>query len=313
MSRLIQSIILFVIMAVVIFGLIGLMPGDPVDLMISSNPHMTAEDAARLRAQYGLDQPFVTRFGHWAAAALAGDLGYSRLFSQPVVNIIAERLPYSLLLMGGALLLGLLIAIPLGLLAAYRAHHGLDRAINLFCYFGISLPTFWLAMLLILLFSVQLGWLPANSSAIIESSDWTDKIRALILPLITLALGLAATYTRYLRSALLEITQQDFMRTARAKGLTKFAALVHHGLRHGLLPLVTLIGIECGALFSGALITETLFSWPGMGRLIYEAIMGNDYQLALAALLIGVAMTLAGNALADLATKRLDPRIEAAS
>jgi peptide/nickel transport system permease protein len=308
--RLLHSLILLGLMALIIFGLIGLMPGDPVDLMISGNPHMTPEDAARLRAHYGLDQPLLSRFGHWVGDALRGELGYSRLFSQPVGDVILQRLPYTLLLMGSALLLAIMLAVPLGLLAVHRHGRWPDRLISVVCMAGISTPTFWLALLLLLLFSVQLGWLPANSSAIAESGSLADKARALIMPLLTLTLGLTASYTRYLRAALLEVTQQDFMRTARAKGLTRFAALTRHALRHGLLPLVTLVGIEFGSLLSGALITETLFSWPGMGRLIYEAIMGNDYNLALVALLLGVAMTLLGNALADVVARRLDPRME---
>lgn len=310
MQRLFHSLILFAIMAVVIYGLIGLMPGDPVDLMISGNPHMTPEDAVRLRAQYGLDQPLLMRFGHWALDALRGELGYSRLFSQPVGEVIVSRLPYTILLMGSALTLALMLALPSGLLAAYNNGRWPDRLISLGCMIGISTPTFWLALVLMLLFSVQLGWLPANSSAVAESTDLGAKLKALIMPLLTLTLGLTATYTRYLRAALLEAAQQDFMRTARAKGLTPFAALTRHALHHGILPLITLVGIEFGSLLSGALITETLFSWPGMGRLIYEAIMGNDYNLALVALLLGVAMTLLGNALADSAVRRLDPRVE---
>ena len=308
-ARLFQSLLILLVMAFVIYGLIGLMPGDPITLMINSNPHMTAADAARLRALYGLDQPLLGRFWHWLLAALQGELGYSRLFSQPVGTVIMARLPYSLLLMGCSLILALLLALPLAVVAAYQPNSKLDALINLACFTGVSLPAFWLAILLILLFSVTLGWLPANSSDVEQAPELLSKLRAMIMPVLTLTVASCGTYTRYLRAALLEVAQQDFMRTARAKGLSAFGALWRHGLRHALLPLVTLVGIELGNLFSGALITETMFGWPGMGRLIYDAIMGNDYNLALAALLLATAMTLVGNLLADLVYRRIDPRL----
>ncbi|MEI6556952.1 MAG: ABC transporter permease [Rhodospirillaceae bacterium] len=298
--RLLQALAVLAVMSFIVHGLIGLMPGDPIDLMISGNPRLTAADAQHLRTLYGLDLPLWQRYLNWLAALAGGDLGYSRLYHQPVAEVLLPRLANTLLLMGSSLVLALAVAVPAGVLAARRAGSALDTAINLACFAGISLPPFWLALVLMLVFAVGLGWLPAGGMG---------SAAHMVLPVATLTLAGIAGYTRYVRAAMREVLHHDYIRTARAKGLTERRVVWCHALPGALIPVVTIIGLEFGGLFSGALITETMFGWQGMGKLIYDSIMGNDTNVALVTLLLATAMTLLGNLLADLAYAELDPRI----
>lgn len=304
--RLSGSLLVLAIMSLVVFLLIGLMPGDPVDLMIAGNPNLTPADTARLRALYGLDQPLLERYLAWAGQALSGDFGWSRGFSRPALEILGMALGNTLRLLLPALLLALAVAVPLGLLAAARPRGLTDRAAETLAVFSLSVPTFWLALLLIYLFAVELRWLPAGGSG--DGSVW-GGITALVLPVVTLALGSLGHFLRFMRAGAGEALTQDWVRTARAKGVSRPRLLWRHVLPAASLPLVTLLGLSVGALFSGALVTEILFRQLGMGRVIYDAILGNDYNLALAGLLVATAATLLGNLLADLAYARLDPRI----
>jgi peptide/nickel transport system permease protein len=285
------------------------MPGDPIDLMRSSDPRMSAADAARLKALYGLDQPLLLRYAGWARQALAGDLGYSRLFSVPVWGALLPRLGNSLMLMLPSFVLAFALALGLGTAAARRPGSRLDAAVNLFCFAGISLPTFWLALILILVFAAGLGWLPASGIATAGINDAADRLRHLVLPVATLTLVSAASYTRYVRAAMREALAQDHIRTARAKGASEARVVLHHALRSALVPVTTILALSFGGLVSGALVTETMFGYPGMGKLIFDAVMGNDYNLALAALLLAAAVTMAANLAADLAYAWLDPRV----
>jgi peptide/nickel transport system permease protein len=309
-GRLLQTVLVLLLLSAATYGLLGLMPGDPVDLMAGANPDITTEDIARLKALYGLDRPVWERYLTWLSAALEGDFGYSRLYAQPVLDIVAARLPTTILLIGISLVLALAIALPAALVAARNPGGLVDRAINLVCFAGVSLPPFWLALLLIILFAVTLGWLPAGGmSSASGEGGVLDRIRHLILPVMTLSAATVAAYTRHLRSALIEVLEEDYIRTARAKGVSETRLMTRHALRNALLPVVTLIGLDLGSLVSGALITETMFSQLGMGKTIYDAVMGNDYNLALIGLLVAAAATLVGNLAADLAYARLDPRI----
>jgi len=285
------------------------MPGDPIDLMRSSDPRMSAADATRLKALYGLDQPLLLRYAGWARQALAGDLGYSRLFSVPVWGALLPRLGNSLMLMLPSFVLAFALALGLGTAAARRPGSRLDAAVNLFCFAGISLPTFWLALILILVFAAGLGWLPASGIATAGINDAADRLRHLVLPVATLTLVSAASYTRYVRAAMREALAQDHIRTARAKGASEARVVLHHALRSALVPVTTILALSFGGLVSGALVTETMFGYPGMGKLIFDAVMGNDYNLALAALLLAAAVTMAANLAADLAYAWLDPRV----
>ena len=313
-DRLLQSLIVLAVMSFVIYWLIGLMPGDPIDLMISADPRLTPEDAARLRALYGLDRPIVERYLAWIVTALSGDLGFSRLYAKPVLGVLGPALANTALLMGTSFALALAIALPAGILAAVRQSTRLDYAINFAAFAGISLPSFWLALLLIAVFSVMFGILPAGGVPEIEggiagNSFWQGA-RYLVLPVATVTLVTIGDYIRYMRAEMIQTLRHDYIRTARAKGASKMRVVLVHALRNALIPVVTIVALDFGFLFSGALTVEIIFSYPGMGRLIFDAIMGNDFNLALVALLFATALTLTGNLLADLAYSWLDPRIE---
>lgn len=313
-SRTVEIAMTLAIMSLVVYLLIGLMPGDPIDLMISGDPKMTSADAARLRALYGVDKPLLERYLAWAHQALTGNFGYSRSFGQPVLAVLGPRLLNTIELAGIAFLLSVSIALPLGIWAASRPHSHADYAINLFCFAGISIPAFWLALLLITLFAVMLGWLPAGGMAELRAgTGWLaaldQKVRFAILPVLTLTLVQLGTYTRFMRGAMIEVLRQDYVRTARAKGASERRVLLGHALVNALAPVLTVLALSFGALFSGALITETMFAWPGMGKTIYQAILDNDYNLALVGLLIATFATIGGNLLADLALAWIDPRV----
>ncbi len=313
LHRLVQGLVVLALMSFVIYGLIGLMPGDPIDLMISANPKLTQADAERLRQIHGLDRPIVERYLAWAGDALSGDLGYSRAYARPVTEVLGLRLANTAALMIGAFLLALAVGLPAGIYAAARPGGIADGVINLACFVAISLPTFWLALMLILLFAVTLGWLPAGGVGTLGQNGFLDGARHLILPVTTLATVEAGAYARYMRAAMREALQQDWIRTARAKGASELRAVVGHALRNAMIPVTTIMALGFGGLFSGALITETMFAYPGMGKLIYDSVMGNDFNLALVALLFATLLTLAGNLIADLCYAALDPRISYAA
>jgi peptide/nickel transport system permease protein len=306
--RVVEIGAMLALMSFVIYGLIGLMPGDPIDLMRSADPRTSAADVARLKAVSGLDRPLVDRYLAWAGSALAGDLGYSRLFSEPVLATVLPRLVNSLLLMGTSFMLAFSLALGLGIAAARRPNSWLDASVNFLAFAGISIPSFWLALLLILLFAVELGWLPASGIST-AGGGIGDRLRHLILPVATLTLANLGPYTRFVRAAMRDALAQDHIRTARAKGASEIRVVVHHALRSAMIPLVTILALSCGGLVSGALVTETMFSFPGMGKLIFDAVMGNDYNLALTTLLLATAVTMGANLAADLAYAWLDPRV----
>ena len=307
-SRLLQTMIVILIMSFICYMLLGLMPGDPIDLLVSADPRLSAEDAARLKSLYGLDQPLWKRYINWLAAALQGDFGYSRLYAKPVLEVISETLVNTLQLMGIALLVSIAIAIPAGIYAVRKLHGLADYAINLFCFAGISLPPFWLALMLILLFSVILGWLPANAVPLGDVGI-VEQLKSLILPVLTLAAVSIGGVTRYVRASLHESLQQDYIQTAFAKGLSYKQVIRRHALRNSMIPVVTILSLDIGAFFSGALITEIMFAYPGMGKLLFDAIQGSDYNLALVGLLMVTGVTLLANLLADVLYVVLDPRI----
>jgi peptide/nickel transport system permease protein len=313
-ARAVEIAVTLMLMSFIVYLLIGLMPGDPIDMLISGDPKMTSADAARLRAVYGIDKPLLERYAAWALQALQGNFGYSRSFGQPVLDVLGPRLVNTLELAGLAFLLSIAIALPLGIWAAARPRSRADYLINLFCFAGISTPPFWLALLLITLFAVTLGWLPAGGMADLRPGvSWqtivTQKLRFAVLPVLTLTLLQLGSYTRFMRGAMLETLRQDFIRTARAKGVAERNVLLSHALVNALAPVLTVLGLSFGGLFSGALITETMFAWPGMGKAIYNAILENDYNLALVGLLVATFATIVGNVLADLALVAVDPRV----
>lgn len=309
LRRGLETLLVLLVVSFLIYALIGLMPGDPIDLMLSADPRFTTADAARLKALYGLDRPLLERYLSWLQRALVGDFGYSRLYGQPVFAVIWPRLLNSLLLMGTSFLLALLIAIPAGILAALRPRGPLDTLVNLLAFAGFSVPSFWLSLMLIVLFAVTLGWLPAGGVASVGDGSLLDRLTYLVLPVAALTLLTAGTFLRFVRAAMIEALQEDHIRTARAKGCGTARTVVVHALPNAMIPIVTVVALHFGSLLSGALVVETVFAYLGMGKLIYDAILGNDYNLALAALLLGTALTLLANFLADLVYLELDPRI----
>ena len=306
LNRLLQAALTLVVVSFLVYVLIGLMPGDPVDLMAAGNPHMTPEDVARLRAIYGLDQPLISRYWHWLSAALQGDLGYSRLYNLPVFSVLLPRFLNTGILLGLSLLFTVGFAIPMGVYAARHAGTPSDKAINLFCLAGISLPHFWLGLLLICLFAVTLGWLPAGASL---SGALGDNLKSMILPVTALTFSGLAVYIRHLRAAMGEALKADHIRTARAKGCSESQVVWNHAFKNALPPIVTVFMLDLGTLFSGALTIETIFGFPGMGKLMFDSIMGNDYNLALTGFLILTFFVLLANFMADLLYAVLDPRV----
>jgi peptide/nickel transport system permease protein len=307
--RLLQSLFVLAVMSFVIYALMGLMPGDPVDQMIAADPRMTSADVAELRARYGLDQPIFQRYLLWLGGALQGNFGFSRLHAAPVLDVLSPALMNTLVLMGTAFVLSILIALPAGVVAAAKPYSRVDYLINLLAFAGISVPSFWLALLLIMVFSVLLGVLPAGGMGTVDTGGVLEASRFAVLPVASLTIASVGSHIRYVRAAMMETLRQDYIRTARAKGLGPMRVLFGHAMRNGMIPVVTVLALDFGFLFSGALVTETIFAYPGMGKLIYDAIMGNDYNLAMIALLFATLVTLAGNLLADIAYVCLDRRI----
>ena len=306
-NRLLGALVVLALKSFVVFSLIGLMPGDPIDLMVTANPDATAEDLTKLRQIYGVDEPILSRYGHWVGNLLHGDLGYSRLTHRPVVDIVLPALWNTVILTASAFVISTALALVLGTLAALHRHSWLDRGINLLAFAGISVPGFWLGLLLIYIFAVKLGVLPAGGMP--RDDGRYPAVAYLVLPLATLVFVEIGGLTRYVRSAMLEVLNQDYIRTARAKGLPWRRIVWAHALRNAMIPVSTIVALGFGHLFSGATLIETMFGWRGMGRLVYEAIIGNDYNLALLCLMFTTAMILVANLLADVAYSLLDPRI----
>lgn len=303
LRRLAQIAITLTILSFAAYMLIGLMPGDPIDLALIGDPRLTAGDAARLRALHGLDQPLIARYAAWAASVLRGEFGYSRLFAVPVADVLWPALRSSLVLLGCALAIAAAGGIALGALAAARPRSA--TFVDAIAVIGQAMPSFWLGILLIILFAVTLGWLPAGGSA----EDGGSAIRFLVLPVATLAIANIAAYARHTAAAMTATLTEPWIRTARAKGASRARVLWRHAFPNAAVPILTIAALDAGALVSGAVITETLFARPGMGKLIYDAIMGNDYNLALVALLLVALVTMFATLAADLAQRALDPRL----
>jgi len=291
------------------------MPGDPIDTLIISNPDFTPEDADRLRKLYGADLPVTTRYGNWLKDAMKGDFGYSREYRVPVTDFIGARLLNTSILSVSALALSLAIAVPIGVWVALRKGSKVDYFVNLISFAGISIPSFFLGIVLIIVFAVQLKILPAGGTETIDSdisglSSIIDRVQYLILPVLTITIMRVASFVRFTRSSMIETMSMEFIRTARAKGLSRSVVIIRHGLRNALLPLVTLVALSISGIFSGAVIIETLFSYQGVGKLVFDSISGNDFNVAMVSFLISIGMVLVMNLVADILYAYVDPRIE---
>jgi peptide/nickel transport system permease protein len=299
--RLIQMIVVMFLLSFFCYALMSLMPGDPLDIMLNSNPKMTPQDVQRLKALYGLDQPLVVRYFNWLKDILQGDFGYSRTYKIPTLELIIPKLINTFYLGMGALLLSLAVAIPVGVYSALKKNTWMDYGVNFLSFIGISMPSFWLGIVLIIIFSVTLKWLPAGGTSTVGEGDITgmsyiwDRVRYLILPILSLSLMEIGSFVRYTRSAMLEVLEQDYVRTAKAKGLRQKRIIFLHAFKNALIPLITVVSINFSYLFSGAIITETVFAYQGVGKLVYDSIVGNEYNVAMTALMIGVFMVLIMN------------------
>jgi peptide/nickel transport system permease protein len=283
--------------------------------MRRGNPGFTQQDYDRLRKFYGLDRPWYVRYWRWLGRAIQGDFGPSRQFGRPAAAYVFQyRLPNTLLLSGISLLLAFFVAVPMGVLSALRQHSLLDYGVTVVNFIGVSLPIFWLGIMLIYVFAVLLhGFLPAGGMTTPGvTGAWAvlgDRLRHLILPVTALSSLQLAQWTRFMRSSMLEVINLDYIVTARAKGLAERRVTYHHAVRNAILPLITLMGLSVPLLFSGAILTETVFNWPGMGRAIFNAILVNDFNVAMVSLMFISLLVVAFNLLADLAYAVADPRI----
>ncbi len=294
--------VLWVVVSVVFF-LIHLVPGDPIVQMLGEGA--TASDIDALRHSYGLDAPIAQQYAHYWRGILHADLGQSLRLHDSVLHLILQRYPYTLALTAAALVIGIALSLPAGIASAVHRNRWQDRAVGIASLFGLSFPNFALGPILILLFSIRLGWLPVSTAG---TGGPGDFLAHLILPAVTLGLSLAAILTRMVRSAMLEELGQDYIRTARAKGLSERVILYRHALPNALVPILTIIGLQFGSLLAGAIVTETIFSWPGIGRLTLSAISNRDYALVQGCLLaVGLTYVLV-NLLTDIAYTIANPR-----
>ncbi len=315
LRRVLDRLIVLVLITIISFGMIHLAPGKPTDAAMAFNPKVSLEARQRMEQLYGLDQPVPVQYARWVKRIVQLDFGRSFLDERPVFEKIVERLPITLTINLWSLLLVLGLAIPIGVIAAVRPGGLFDRFTTVFVFIGYSMPSFWLALLCMALFGVTLRWLPVSGLHSLDYESfgllhrWLDTGWHLLLPVLIAAFGGLAGLSRYMRSSMVEVLRQDYIRNARAKGLSEWRVLFHHGLRNGLLPIITLLGLALPDLIGGSVIAETIFSVPGMGRLFYEGVMARDYPVIMALVTIGAVLTMLGNLLADLAYGYADPRI----
>jgi len=315
LARVLQGLVAILLIATVNFMLVRAAPGDPVSVLAGEAGASDPQFVAQLRAQFGLDQPITTQLGTYLGKVVQLDLGFSYRQQQPVLKLIMDRLPATLLLTGSAFALSLLFGVTLGALSARRAGTWVDSAITTVALVFYATPLYWLALMAVLVFTVQLDLLPGFGFSTVGSGAtglalaW-DVAQHLVLPVLTLALFYMAVYARMTRAAMLEVAQMDFVKTARAKGVKPGRILRAHVLRNALLPVVTLAGIQAGSLIGGAVLTETVFAWPGLGRLMFDALLQRDYSLLLGTFLVTAAMAVLFNLITDLVYTLVDPRIE---
>jgi peptide/nickel transport system permease protein len=314
--RLLLTIPLLVGISLISFLMIHMAPGGPISLTTDLNPRATAEARTRLEKYYGLDKPLHVQYGRWLARMATLDFGES--FSpdgRPVAEKIRERIPITLTINILSMGLIFLVAIPIGIYSAVRQGSLFDRVSTVFVFTGFSIPTFWLALLLMILFGVKLGWLPISGIGSLEYQSLTvmgkiaDRARHLLLPVLLAGFTGLAGMSRYMRSNMLEVIRQDYIASARAKGLTERRVIYLHAMRNAILPVITILGLSVPELLGGSVIFETIFAIPGMGQLFYQGVMARDYPLIMGILTIGAFLTLLGNLLADVGYALADPRI----
>jgi peptide/nickel transport system permease protein len=314
-QRLLQAFLLIAAVVVLNFALVHAAPGDPVETIAGASGGMSEELKAELRASYGLDKPLPVQLGVYLARVVQLDLGYSYFFNRPVSGLIAERIPATLLLVVCSVLWAFLAGTALGVLAARKPNGWLSQAITVLSMVGFAAPVFWSGMMLVILFAAVIPIFPISDMRSVDASgggwrDVLDVAHHLVLPSVTLGLVYLAQYSRLARASMLEVLGADFIRTARAKGLAERFVLYKHALRNAVLPVITVLGLQFGNVMAGAILVETVFNWPGLGRLAFEAVLRRDYPTVLGVLLFSSVVVLVMNQLTDLAYRLVDPRIK---
>jgi len=319
LSRLLQGLALVLAVVVLNFVLVHAAPGDPVETIAGASGGMSPELMAELRTQYGLDKPLVVQLGVYLGKVLRGDLGYSYFFNLPVLAMIGERVPATLLLVLSAVISAFVIGTALGVLSSRKPNGVLSQFITVLSMVGFAAPVFWMGIMLVILFASIIPILPVSGMRAADASsggrffdikDVLDVMHHLVLPTLTLGLVYLAQYSRLARSSMLDVLGSDFIRTARAKGLADGVVLYKHALRNALLPVVTVLGLQFGNVMAGAILVETVFNWPGLGRLAFESVLRRDYPTILGVLLFSSIVVIVMNLLTDFAYRLIDPRIK---
>ncbi len=310
-----QLLITLLGITVLTFAIIHLAPGEPTALQAEMNPRVSAQAREQLRQLYGLDQPLWKQYGTWLGRIVTLDLGTSLDDGRPVIDTIGEKIPITLAISVLSLLLIVVVATPIGIYAAVHHNSWLDKATTIFVFVGFAMPTFWLALLLMLLFGVQLGWLPISGMQsfgveMTAGERLVDWGRHLLLPVFVSAFGGLAGFSRYIRSEMLEVTLQDYVRTAHAKGLDQRTIVYKHAFRNALIPIVTLLGLSVPGLIGGSVIFEQIYAIPGMGKLFIDAVYARDYSMIMGITVIGSVLTLLGNFAADLSYALVNPKVK---
>jgi peptide/nickel transport system permease protein len=313
-KRLFEMVPLLFFISIVIYLLLYLMPGDPLYAMLQEVPNLRAEDYERLRRLYGLDDPIYVQYWKWLWQMIQLNPGYSREYGQPAMDVIVPALKNTVVLTLTAVVIGKAIAIALGIFSAVRQYSLWDYILTIFTFIGYCIPGFWLALMMIIVFAVKLGWFPTSGmiSPDVVPGTWAatlDWIKHLVLPIVVLAISEIIQVQRYMRSSLLEVLRQDYLTTARAKGLSERAVVGRHALKNALIPVVTIIAITMPRVIGGSTVIETVFGYPGIGRLLYVSIMGNDFVVAMTVVMMIAFTVVAFNLLADILYGWLDPRI----
>ncbi len=304
--RLLQSIVLLFIVSMVIFTIVQAAPGGPAVLV---NPDIDPRTAEEFADQLGLNDPLPVQYGRWLGNVARFDLGLSLQHSVPTTTLIQQRFPASLLLAGTAMAMATVVALVLGIVSAIRRYSVWDYAATMVAFLGLSVPGFWLGIMLIIVFSVKLGWLPSSGMTTDGAGGLVDRVKHLVMPAFVLSTFAVAQIARYTRSSMIEALRNDYVRTARAKGLSERVVIVRHALRNALIPVVTVVAVTTPRLIGGAVITESVFAWPGMGRLAANAAFTRDYPLVMAITMFVAVLVIVSNLLADLCYGLLDPRI----
>ncbi len=316
-SRVLQGLALVLAVVVLNFVLVHAAPGDPVETIAGASGGMSPELMAQLRTQYVLDEPLPVQLGVYLGKVVRGDLGYSYFFNLPVVSMIAERVPATLLLVISSVLLAFVVGTTLGVLSSRKPNGLLSQFITVLSMVGFAAPVFWMGIMLVILFASVFPILPVSGMRAVDSSggasvkDVIDVLYHLVLPTFTLSLVYLAQYSRLARSSMLDVLCSDFIRTARAKGLADRVDMYKHALRNVLLPVVTILGLQFGNVMAGAILVETVFNWPGLGRLAFDSVLRRDYPTILGVLLFSSIVVIVMNILTDLAYRLIDPRIKA--